>query len=132
MSGKPIASRRETPQTSADDWVRTLFDHVDAKETNGWLEYLSNDARFYFGNAPPLAGKNAIREGVNEFFSTLSSINHDLAEILTLRDTVICRGEVTYTRLDGSTLTIPFANVLKLDGHGLIREYLIYADTSEL
>ena len=44
---------------------------------------------------------------------------------------MICRGEVTYTRLDGSTLSVPFVNVLKLEG-SLIRDYLIYADTSEL
>lgn len=46
-------------------------------------------------------------------------------------DTVICRGETTFSRLDGSTLCIPFANVLELDGN-LICGYLVYADTSEL
>ncbi len=122
----------EVNEASADDWVRALFEHVDAKDTRGWLEYLSNDARFCFANAPPVAGKSAIRDAVNAFFSTLSAVRHDIAEIWTLPGAVICRGEATYTRPDGSTLTIPFANVFKLDGHGLIREYLIFADTSKL
>lgn len=114
------------------EWVRRLFDRLDAKDTDGWLEFLSHDAQFCFGNAPPLVGKSEIGSGVNAFFSSLTSIDHEIAESWKLSDAVICRGRVTYTRLDGSTLTIPFANVFKLDDNGLVYEYLIYADTSDL
>ncbi|MDH3314492.1 MAG: nuclear transport factor 2 family protein [Gammaproteobacteria bacterium] len=126
------ASRQKARQEGEDEWVCALFDHIDAMDTNNWVEYLSNDARFCFGNAPPVAGKGAIQDGVNAFFSTLSAVKHDIAETWTPPGAVICRGEVRYTRPDGSTLTIPFANVFKLDGDGLIWEYLIYADTSKL
>lgn len=114
------------------EWLRALFDHIDAKDANGWLEYLSQDARFCFGNAPPVEGEVAIRDGVKAFFSRLLAVKHDIAEIWTPPGAVICRGEVTYTRPDGSILTVPFANVFKLDDEGLIRDYLIYADTSRL
>jgi hypothetical protein len=40
-------------------------------------------------------------------------------------------GQVTYTRHDGSQLSVPFANVLKLDGTR-VREYLVFADASTL
>lgn len=119
-------------QANVDNWARSLFGRVDAKDPDGWLEYLSDDARFRFGNAPPLAGKDAIKDGVSSFFSSLSAIRHDIAEVWKSSDAVICRGEVTYTRLNGSTLTVPFANVFKLQPDGLVREYLIYADTSKL
>ncbi len=118
--------------TGSGDWVRALFDRIDAKDTNGWLEYLSNDARFYFGTAPPVDGKNAIRGAVSEFLSTLAAINHEIAETWSSSDAVICRGHVNYTRQDGSALNVPFANVFKLDDNGLIREYLIYVDISKL
>ncbi len=126
------SSSRKLREASADDWVRGLFNRIDGKDTDGWLEYLSDEAQFVFGNAPSLAGKDAIRNGVNAFLSTLSQIKHEIVETWTQSDAVICRGQVTYTRLDGSTLSIPFANVLKLDGDGLINVYLIYADTSRL
>ncbi len=126
------SSRGKAETTRTDDWVRALFDRVDAKDTNGWLEYLSSDARFCFGNAPPVKGKRAIGDVVDGFFSSLSALRHEIAEIWMPAGAVICRGAVTYTRPDESTLTVPFANVLKLDGDGLIREYLIYADTSNL
>jgi hypothetical protein len=38
---------------------------------------------------------------------------------------------VTYTRHDGSTLRVPFANVFKVDA-GLVAEYLIFVDVSRL
>ncbi len=124
--------RRKVQETGSAEWLRGLFDRTDAKNTSGRLEYLSQDARFRFGSAPPLVGKGAIQDGVNAFFSSLSEITHDIVDSWTFRDVVICQGEVTYTRPDSSTLTIPFANVFKLDGHGFIREYLIYADISGL
>lgn len=43
----------------------------------------------------------------------------------------IDRGDVTYTRHDGSSLTLLCANIFKLRG-GLIGEYLIYADIPPL
>ena len=126
----PVAT--QVSQANVDDWVRSLFERVDARDVDGWLEYLSDDVRFRFGNALPLAGKDAIRDGVRLFFSSLSAIRHHIAEVWKTSDTVICRGEVTYARRNGSTLTVPFANVFKLEPDGLVREYLIYADTSEL
>lgn len=114
-----------------DTWVRDLLRCVDAKDSDGWLEFLAPDACFRFGNVAVVEGKSAIREAVTEFFTSISELSHELAETWSHPDSVICRGEVTYTRLDGSTLRVPFVNVLKLEG-SLIRDYLIYADTSEL
>ena len=116
---------------SRDEWVRALFRCVDAGDGDGWLEFLTPDACFRFGNAPAVKGSGAIRDAVSAFFASISGLHHDLADTWHLPDAVICRGDVTYTRLDGSTLTVPFVNVLKLDG-SLIRDYLIYVDGSEL
>lgn len=116
---------------SRDEWVRELFRCVDAMDGDGWVKFLAPDACFRFGNAPVVKGNGAIRDAVLAFFASISNLRHDLAETWHLPDAVICRGDVTYTRLDGSTLSVPFANVLKLDG-SLIRDYLIYVDASEL
>ena len=114
-----------------DEWIGDLFRYIDAKDSDKWLEFLTPDASFRFGNGAVVEGKDAIRESVCAFFASISALRHELADVWNHPDAVICRGEVTYTRLDGSTLTIPFVNVLKLDG-SLIRNYLVYADVSEL
>ena len=41
------------------------------------------------------------------------------------------QGQVTYTRHDGSQLSVPFANIFKLRD-GLIGEYRIFGDFSAL
>jgi len=43
----------------------------------------------------------------------------------------VCEGEVTYTRRDGTKVTVPFANVFELRGP-LISIYRIYIDNSPL
>ena len=114
-----------------DEWIRELFRCVDARDGGAWLEFLADDACFRFGNAPAVEGRDAIREAVTAFFASISGLRHDVLESWCYPDAIICRGDVTYTRLDGSSLTVPFANVLRLRGD-LIRDYLVYADTSEL
>ncbi len=116
---------------NGDGWIRDLLRCLDAKDSEGWLAFLAPDARFRFGNAAMVEGKSAIREAVTAFFASISEMRHDLVEVWDHSNTVIFRGEVPYSRLDGSTLTIPFLNVLKLEG-SLIHDYLVYVDTSEL
>ena len=122
----------KSEQAITDDWSRSLFARVDARDTDGWLAYFCNVARFCFGNAPPLMGNDAIRIGVDAFFSSLSAIRDDIVEVWTSSDAVICRGGVTDTRPEGSTLSVLFANVFKLKVNGLVREHLIYGDISKL
>lgn len=116
---------------SREAWIRDLFCSIDAKDCDRWLEFLARDACFRFGNSPIVEGRDAIRETITAFFDSISALRHDIIKIWDQPDTVICRGEVTYTRLDHSTLCIPFANVLRLSDN-LIREYLVYVDASEL
>ena len=97
----------------------------------GFVSHLSEDAIFKFGNADAVAGKAAIQDAVAAFFGSIKGIRHHLLETWAQADAVICRGTVAYTRHDGSELSVPFANILKMRD-GLISEYLIYIDTSEL
>ncbi len=46
-------------------------------------------------------------------------------------DSLVHRGDVTYTRLDNSVLTVNFCDVFKIR-RSLISEYYIYIDWSEL
>jgi ketosteroid isomerase-like protein len=113
------------------DWVPQLFERIDAMDTEAFLSFLTDDASFRFGSAPPLDGKAAIREGVDGFFATIQALRHELVRSWVQGETVICQGQVTYTRKDGRELTLPFVNVFELAG-GLIREYLIYIDINPL
>ena len=112
-------------------WVTTLFHALDAFDADAFASFLTDDAIFVFGNAQPVKSKQAIRDVVASFFTSINAIRHDLLETWTLPQVVICRGTVTYTRHNGSQLRVPFANIFKLR-NGLIQDYLIYVDNSQL
>ena len=112
-------------------WVYELFQSIDKQDIDAFLTFLADDVFFRFGNAEPVHGKNNVGNIVKGFFESIKAIQHDISETWSLDESIICHGFVTYTRHDNSTLTVPFANIFKLDGQA-ITEYLIYADLSQL
>jgi len=116
---------------SDPSFVAPLFEAIDAMDADAFVSFLSRDAVFRFGNGPEVRGREAIREAVAGFFGTIAGLRHRLLGTWTHPGTVICRGEVTYTRKDGSDVTLPFADVFELRGDE-IREYQIYMDVAPL
>jgi SnoaL-like domain len=126
--GKSDREQGPMPQQS---WLDELFQKIDAKDTAGFLSFLTPGARFRFGNAALLQGRQAIGEAVGAFFASISASRHHLLHTWSIDDAVICQGEVRYTRKDNSTLTVPFVNIFRMQGRQ-IDQYLIYADITPL
>lgn len=112
-------------------WLDELFQKIDTKDTVGFLSFLTSDARFRFGNAAPLQGRQAIGKAVDAFFDSIKASQHHLLHRWSIDDAVICQGEVSYTRRDNSTLTLPFVNIFRMRGEQ-IDQYLIYVDVTPL
>ena len=112
-------------------WVEELFRSIDAKDSPRFLDYLTEDACFRFGNAPSAVGKTAISQLLEGFFASIQALHHDLLNTWTTAEHVICQGIVTYKRHDGSTLCVPFVDVFAMRSK-LVMEYLIYIDASQL
>ena len=108
-----------------------LFAAIDAMDTQAFLRCLDADATFRFGSASPVTGRAAVEEAVDGFFATIAGLKHALHKTIEDADTLVCVGDVTYTRHDASEITLPFANVFELSG-GLISDYRIYADIGPL
>jgi limonene-1,2-epoxide hydrolase len=108
-----------------------LFVSIDAMDTEGFLGCIAPDAEFRFASAPPVRGHAGIREAVDGFFSSIAGLSHKLQRLVADGNAVVCEGEVTYTRHDGSTITLPFCNVFEVQG-GLISVYRIYIDVAPL
>ena len=108
-----------------------LFAAIDAKDTAAFLRKLSPTAVFRFGASPPVQGKDAIGAAVDAFFSSVAAIRHELKNQLGDSSMLVCEGDVTYTRHDGSTITLPFADFFEFDGD-LIDDYRIYIEIAPL
>jgi len=111
--------------------IKALFDAIDARDIASFGRFLAPDCVFRFGNQPPVAGFDRVLAHVAGFFDSVRALGHELSTVWETADALICHGMVTYTRHDGSELSVPFCNVLKL-ADGRIREYLVFADTSML
>jgi len=116
---------------AADSDIGGLFAAIDAQDSDAFVAYLTEDAVFRFGSAPPVQGRSSIRAAVDGFFGTIAGCAHRIDRTLRDSDTLVCVGEVTYRKHDGGTITLPFTNVLDFDG-GLITVYGIYIDIAPL
>ena len=112
-------------------WTDELMSSIDRKDAVAFGRFLHPDATFRFGNAAPVHGRDAIVHAVAGFFSALRSLHHRVEDRWMVGNTAILAGSVTYTRHDGSTLEVPFANVLGFEPDG-VRDYRIFVDVSAL
>lgn len=108
-----------------------LFLTIDRKDAPGFAAFFTEEGVFRFGNMPAQHGTEAIAIFVSDFFQSIDTLAHRVDESWEVPGGVVCHGEVTYTRKDGSKLTVPFANILDF-GNGGISRYQVFADVSAL
>lgn len=111
--------------------LSALFKAIDSKDHVAFSGFLAPDCLFRFGNHPEVLGIDNVQDYVKGFFGSISDLAHELHQQWEIPNGVICHGKVTYIRMDGSKLSVPFANVFELDA-GKIKKYLIFVDTSDL
>lgn len=127
----PRAGVSKSPTADATPWLRQLFAAIDAKDTQRFVGFLAEDATFRLGNQPAVRGRAAIGAAVQGFFGSIKACRHEVAGSWTHPDSVVCHGQVTYTRADDTRVTVPFANVMTIRGE-LVSEYLIFVDVAPL
>ncbi len=108
-----------------------LFAAIDAKDAASFVSFLTEDAVFRFGSAPPVQGREQIREAVDAFFATIAGCRHTISNSLRSGPTLVCEGEVAYRRHDGTEVTVPFSDIFEYEGD-LIAHYKIYIDIGPL
>lgn len=111
------------------DWIQGLFSAVDGRDSNTFVTYLTEDARFKFGNAEAVEGRDKIRTAVSDFFGTIKALRHNVLEVWNVGDSIISEIEVTYTRMDGKNVVVPCMNRFRMEGDK-IRDYQVFIDLS--
>jgi hypothetical protein len=109
--------------------VAKAFADIDAFDPDKFVAHLTPDARFRFGNADPVTGREAVREAVAGFFSSIDGLTHHIKNIWEFEDTVIVQIDVEYLRKDGKTVITPNADILIYEGD-LVRDWQIYIDVA--
>jgi ketosteroid isomerase-like protein len=112
-------------------WWERLCATIDAKDTRGFVSYLADDCAFRFGNGPSVTGHDAIGAAVDAFWASIRASEHHVSDCWSGDDSAVCEGTCTYTRHDGSTVTLPFVDVLHFRD-GKAAKYCIYMDVGPL
>lgn len=123
-----ITTESTTPH---HELIAGLYQAVDALDAEGVGSFVTDDVLFRLGNFDPLQGRQQVIDANAAFFNTISAMQHTISGIWSDGNTVICSGEVHYTRKDTSTLSVPFATVLALTG-SRIADYRVFVDVSPL
>ena len=111
--------------------VSAVFQSIDNSDSAKFASYITSNGTFRFANIPAVKGNEAIEAYVEGFFKSLKKIIHSNLESWIVDDVILVNGNVKYTRHNNSTLEIPFSCTWKMK-HGLIDQYLIFTDNSEL
>ncbi len=121
----------EDKEKTMRDHVTEMFADIDSMDADKFVSHLTPDGRFQFGNAEPGVGRAAIRDGVAGFFSTINGLRHTITGYWQQGNVVIVELVVEYTRKDGKVVTLPCANIFRLDGL-LVGDYRIFMDVSPI
>lgn len=120
----------QTP-TAATEFVSKVYEAIDSMDQHGFANCLTENCTFVFANSDPVIGRANAAAASQNFLTQLAGIKHHLLNVWTFENVIVSQLSVTYTRKDGSTLTIPAVTIWKLQDR-LIDECRIYLDISPL
>ena len=126
------APARDIAATDDYGWISDLFSTVDRQAIEENMRYLTPDVRFRFGNADPIHGQDALVPALQAFYASIGGLHHDLVGVWRHGQVVTVEADVTYTRLDGGTVTIPVLSLLRLAGPRLVGDFRIFFDPAPI
>jgi len=117
--------------TTAFDYVLEVYEAVDSKDEQRLAHFLTESCTFVYANSDPVVGRANVAEASKKFLALIAGIKHQLLDVWALDDVIVSRLEVTYTRKDSSTLTVPAVTIWRMRD-GQIDDYRIYIDIAPL
>jgi SnoaL-like domain len=109
-----------------------MFEDIDRMDAAAWANWLTDDARFRFGNGDETTTRDAARQGLADFYSLIGGVSHRMLDHWENGATTIVRSEVTYTRQDAGTVTVtvPIVTIYRERDDGKIDDYRVYGDVA--
>ena len=105
-----------------------LFTDIDSMDPDAFAQYLAPAVTMRFGNAEPLVGRDACRAAWAGFCTLVDGVHHDVRNVWEVADTTIAETDVSYTRRDGRTVTVPVVTVYHVDADDAIDSYRVFLD----
>jgi ketosteroid isomerase-like protein len=108
-----------------------LFTDIDSMEPDRFAAHLADDVTMRFGNADPVHGRDAVRDVWAQFCDGVDGVRHDPVERWEEERGTVVEANVTYTRHDGSSVTVPVVTIYR-ERQGMIADYRVFIDLAPL
>ena len=115
--------------------VRRILATVDEMKADEFSSCFTEDGSFRYANAEPVHGRQAIAEAVEQFWSMIKGLRHDVIGIWRGEwehgDVFSAEAVTYYTRHDSSVVGIPVTSTLRMEGD-LVKDWRIFQDLAPL
>eukprot|EP00899_Mesostigma_viride_P027846 jgi/Mesvir1/8246/Mv12522-RA.2 len=119
------------PPGTYTDMVKRLFSRGEASDSAGFIEFFNDTPVYQFGNGEVCLSKKEIFDSAVHVFSYLQAVYHEIKNIYEVGYTVFVEMDVAYWRPDGSTVTLPCADIFRVDpATGKFSELRIFMDAN--
>jgi len=118
-------------------WTEELYAGVDATDAAAFAGAFAEDGVLRWANEPPVRSPGRIEAFVGGFFESIETLEHAFTGIWRVEgaepgaDGLTLEADVTYTRQDGSAVTVPAVTVIERTGEQ-IAAARVYVDLEPL
>lgn len=129
----PFISNASTQNVKVENnlSINQILSSIDSMDSTKFAPLLSEDSEFKFGNFPPVVGKADIAKTQDEFNKNISGMKHEVKQVWRDDSSIVAEMNVTYTRLDGTKVTLPVTDVFQIKDNKITGTY-IYMDIAPL
>jgi SnoaL-like domain len=110
-------------------WFSDMYADIDAMRLDAFAAALAPDIKVAVGNNPVMSGRQAAKEGIGYFFSTIKGLKHHLVNVAESNGLTFLEANVEYLRKDGKAVNVPVVTVLERSGD-LVKSLRIYFDVA--
>lgn len=126
----------DAPETAVE-WTKEFYRAVDSTDEAGFADAFTEKGHLTWGNQDMIKGAEGIEEYIGTFFDSIDTLDHTfsgiwLSEGIEAADDILTlEADVTYTRHDGSRVTVPATTIIERDEEKA-KAARIYVDLSPL
>lgn len=110
-------------------WFASFYADIEAMRLDAFADALAPDAEVTVGNNPTMKGRQASKEGIGYFFSSIAGIKHHVLKVIEDQGLTVLEQRVDYLRKDGGKVTVPVVTVMERKD-GLVSSLRIYLDVA--
>jgi ketosteroid isomerase-like protein len=113
-------------------WYLSYLGSMDALDLERYAAHLADDCVMMMNNDPPMEGKQAIVAGLERYWQSSKSVEHDLLNIYG-SDANFCLEALNhYERHDGKRVTLRAVAFTDRNQQGQVTAVRLYTDTTPL